>query len=109
MLTLNSYTTCPAYYEGPFCSPQCALSASIHWGFCELLKRRVPPLKERPEQHKSGRRPKMVVLGTGWGSVTFLQGLSDDIAKYYDITVAFWLHHILKQAKKEGENGEKVP
>eukprot|EP00435_Cladocopium_sp_Y103_P044595 s1378_g12.t1 len=43
--------------------------------------------KERPAAHKSGRRPKMVVLGTGWGSVTFLQGLSEDIAKYYDITV----------------------
>ena len=29
----------------------------------------------------------MLVLGTGWGSVTFIQGLSEDIAKYYDITV----------------------
>ena len=32
---------------------------------------------------------KMVVLGTGWGSVTFLQGLSEDVMNYYDITVAF--------------------
>ena len=65
--------------------------------------------KERPTQHKSGKRPKMVVLGTGWGServrrcchsyapagwgsVTFLQGLSEDVAKFYDITVVAWLH-----------------
>lgn len=59
--------------------------------------------KERPAAHKSGRRPKMVVLGTGWGSVTFLQGLSEDIAKYYDITVAsclqqrgFWGSHFVE-------------
>lgn len=59
--------------------------------------------KERPAAHKSGRRPKMVVLGTGWGSVTFLQGLSEDIAKYYDITVAsclqqrgFWGSHFFE-------------
>ncbi|CAK9023004.1 unnamed protein product [Durusdinium trenchii] len=67
--------------------------------------------KERPEQHKSGRRPKMVVLGTGWGSVTFLQGLSDDIAKYYDITVVsprnFFLYTPLLPASTMGSIEER--
>eukprot|EP00439_Symbiodinium_sp_Y106_P045003 s1440_g5.t1 len=44
----------------------------------------------RPAEHRSGRKPKVLVLGTGWGSVTFLQGLSEDIANYYDITVDAW-------------------
>ena len=47
--------------------------------------------KKRPTEHRSGERKKMVILGTGWGSVTFLQGLSEDIAKFYDITVVSWL------------------
>jgi len=67
--------------------------------------------KERPAAHKSGRRPKMVVLGTGWGSVTFLQGLSEDIAKYYDITVVsprnFFLYTPLLPASTMGSIEER--
>eukprot|EP00931_Biecheleriopsis_adriatica_P075991 TRINITY_DN49754_c0_g1_i1.p1 TRINITY_DN49754_c0_g1~~TRINITY_DN49754_c0_g1_i1.p1 ORF type:complete len:729 (+),score=164.41 TRINITY_DN49754_c0_g1_i1:49-2187(+) len=42
---------------------------------------------EKPTEHKSGKRPKVVVLGTGWGAATFLQGLSEKEACMYDITV----------------------
>ena len=52
--------------------------------------------KKRPTEHRSGERKKMVILGTGWGSVTFLQGLSEDIAKFYDITVVSWLSFCVK-------------
>jgi NADH:ubiquinone reductase (non-electrogenic) len=38
-------------------------------------------------QHKSGKRPKVVVLGSGWGATTFLQGLSKEEAQMYDITI----------------------
>eukprot|EP00929_Paragymnodinium_shiwhaense_P014308 TRINITY_DN122210_c0_g1_i1.p1 TRINITY_DN122210_c0_g1~~TRINITY_DN122210_c0_g1_i1.p1 ORF type:complete len:774 (-),score=214.28 TRINITY_DN122210_c0_g1_i1:212-2218(-) len=34
-----------------------------------------------------GRKPKVVVLGSGWGAVSFLQGLSEEDAKKYDITL----------------------
>ena len=52
--------------------------------------------KKRPTEHRSGERKKMLILGTGWGSVTFLQGLSEDIAKFYDITVVSWLSFCVK-------------
>ncbi|CAJ1433748.1 unnamed protein product [Effrenium voratum] len=67
--------------------------------------------KTRPEQHKSGKRPKMVVLGTGWGSVTFLQGLSEDVMNYYDITVVsprnFFLYTPLLPASTMGSIEER--
>mmetsp|Transcript_32574 Transcript_32574/g.75342 ORF Transcript_32574/g.75342 Transcript_32574/m.75342 type:complete len:721 (-) Transcript_32574:14-2176(-) len=65
----------------------------------------------RPAEHRSGRKPKVVVLGTGWGSVTFLQGLSEDIANYYDITVVsprnFFLYTPLLPASTMGSIEER--
>jgi len=40
-----------------------------------------------PLVHKSGKKPKVVVLGTGWGAATFINGLSKREAEMYDITV----------------------
>lgn len=40
-----------------------------------------------PPRHRSGRRPKVVILGSGWGAATFLKGLSEKEAQMYDITV----------------------
>jgi len=37
--------------------------------------------------HKSGGRPKVVVLGSGWGAATFIQGLSKEDAAMYDVKV----------------------
>jgi len=65
----------------------------------------------RPAEHRSGRKPKVLVLGTGWGSVTFLQGLSEDIANYYDITVVsprnFFLYTPLLPASTMGSIEER--
>eukprot|EP00434_Breviolum_minutum_P026082 symbB.v1.2.023058.t1/scaffold2037.1/size91541/1 len=67
--------------------------------------------KKRPTEHRSGERKKMVILGTGWGSVTFLQGLSEDIAKFYDITVVsprnFFLYTPLLPASTMGSIEER--
>ncbi|CAE7431774.1 NDB1 [Symbiodinium sp. CCMP2592] len=56
-----------------------------------------------------GRR--VLVLGTGWGSVTFLQGLSEDISNYYDITVVsprnFFLYTPLLPASTMGSIEER--
>lgn len=47
--------------------------------------------KER-EHHQ---RPKVVVLGSGWGAVCFLKGLSEAEAEMYDITVISMRNHFL--------------
>ena len=44
--------------------------------------------KVQEDRKKSGGgRPKVVVLGSGWGAATFIKGLSEETAKLYDITV----------------------
>mmetsp|Transcript_16212 Transcript_16212/g.46036 ORF Transcript_16212/g.46036 Transcript_16212/m.46036 type:complete len:722 (+) Transcript_16212:121-2286(+) len=53
---------------------------------------------EKPKgklRHKSGMRPKVVVLGSGWGAATFLKGLEADEAQMYDITVVSPRNHFL--------------
>jgi len=42
---------------------------------------------EPPPTHKSGKKPKVVVLGTGWAATTFIKGLSVEEAQMYDITL----------------------
>lgn len=46
-------------------------------------------------RHKSGRRPKVVVLGSGWGAATFIKGLKVEEAQMYDITVVSPRNHFL--------------
>ncbi|CAE7942274.1 NDB1, partial [Symbiodinium necroappetens] len=38
-------------------------------------------------QHPSGKRLKVIVLGSGWGAASFLNALSQQEAQMYDITV----------------------
>lgn len=46
-------------------------------------------------QHKSGRRPKVVVIGSGWGAASFIKGLSEAQALMYDITLVSQRNHFL--------------
>mmetsp|Transcript_63113 Transcript_63113/g.148240 ORF Transcript_63113/g.148240 Transcript_63113/m.148240 type:complete len:700 (+) Transcript_63113:35-2134(+) len=56
---------------------------------------RGPMVLEKPEdsapcqalKHSSGRRPQVIVLGSGWGAASFLNSLGKSEAQMYDITV----------------------
>jgi len=52
-------------------------------------------VKKAAIKHKSGRQPKVIVLGSGWGAMTFIQGLSEEEAQMYDITVVSPRNHFL--------------
>jgi len=43
----------------------------------------------------AGGKSKVVVLGSGWGAVSFIQGLSEEDASKYDITVVSMRNHFL--------------
>eukprot|EP00401_Gymnodinium_catenatum_P037671 CAMPEP_0117593678 /NCGR_PEP_ID=MMETSP0784-20121206/72770_1 /TAXON_ID=39447 /ORGANISM="" /LENGTH=707 /DNA_ID=CAMNT_0005395635 /DNA_START=88 /DNA_END=2211 /DNA_ORIENTATION=- len=45
--------------------------------------------------HKSGRRPVVIVLGSGWGAASFVQGLSEEEALMYEIIVVSPRNHFL--------------
>jgi NADH:ubiquinone reductase (non-electrogenic) len=45
--------------------------------------------------HASGKKPRVVVLGSGWGAVSVLQGMTEEEAAMYDITVVSMRNHFL--------------
>lgn len=45
--------------------------------------------------HKSGKKPKMVILGSGWGAASLIQGMSEEEASMYDISVVSIRNHFL--------------
>ncbi|CAE8689825.1 unnamed protein product [Polarella glacialis] len=45
--------------------------------------------------HKSGSKPKVVVIGSGWGASTFMTSLSEEEAQMYDITLVSLRNHFL--------------
>lgn len=68
--------------------------------------------EDRPGlQHKSGRKPRVVVLGSGWGAATFINGLSKQAAQMYDITLVsprnFFLYTPLLPASALGTIEER--
>mmetsp|Transcript_75852 Transcript_75852/g.183339 ORF Transcript_75852/g.183339 Transcript_75852/m.183339 type:complete len:687 (+) Transcript_75852:73-2133(+) len=57
--------------------------------------RQLTKIQVAAMQHSSGKKPKVVVLGSGWGCASLMEGLSEEEAQMYDITVVSPRNHFL--------------
>mmetsp|Transcript_38669 Transcript_38669/g.76619 ORF Transcript_38669/g.76619 Transcript_38669/m.76619 type:complete len:196 (-) Transcript_38669:512-1099(-) len=62
-----------------------------------VVARRAVAVSEAPvtKTQQRRKRPKVIVLGSGWGAASFIEGMSEEEAQMYDITLVSPRNHFL--------------